>query len=597
MEDVRRLIPREPPVGFLEWASKRLCGNLDTYGFLYEHEWVEAWGLDCLLDEWAKPRKRRMVRVRCSCCGYEDLYHYGRGYRGGYGFVLPESYSEVEGGTVYGDGENILCPQCGTPVLIGKMADVRRKGYLVTAETRAMSAELVGENRLFALTCWIIQRRASAEGGSYMTAIPAEAYVFSSAECAQLMGWRNGYSGTAGYFVEYTRKWSQPKIWSERWGCEENIFGLTPELVAESCLPHCKLDVYMEPRTGVTHHPVAWLRLCQSHPNAEAVLLHGLPRVLDDLIRDHTREDRWENNSQGILDLPELDWTQTRPAQMLHLTKDELRLGRDQDWGTLLWNLYRYSKATGEVLTGQDIVNAFYLGDDHVGQLVGRGPVAKSIRYLLRQCGQWEDTYEPEPEDEDPAPDSAVPDVQTLIDYWTMAEVLGWDMTNDRVRFPRNLFAAHDTATEQMRQRKLDGMSTLFRVRRKQLSRWTFAAEGLLIRPARSQRELDEEGKALSHCVGTYGERHAEGRSAIFFVRRVSSPMESFYTLEFDEKKLEVRQNRGKRNCPRTPDVRAFEELWLRWVRSGAPRDSKGNPVIPAAAKSPDAGNRPSGAA
>ena len=43
-------------------------------------------------------------------------------------------------------------------------------------------------------------------------------------------------------------------------------------------------------------------------------------------------------------------------------------------------------KAAGELLTGQDILNAFYLGDEQVGELAGRGPVAKSIRYLLRQC-------------------------------------------------------------------------------------------------------------------------------------------------------------------------------------------------------------------
>ena len=80
--------------------------------------------------------------------------------------MLPESYTEVEGGAVYGDGENILCPQCGTPVLIRKRADVRKKGYFVTAETQAMSASLVGKGRFLALTCWMIQRQASVGGGS-----------------------------------------------------------------------------------------------------------------------------------------------------------------------------------------------------------------------------------------------------------------------------------------------------------------------------------------------------------------------------------------------------------------------------------------------
>ena len=253
MRDVRKQIPREPPEGFLEWAAKEFAGDLDVHGMLYEQEWVEDWGLEQVLDEWARPRKLRMVRVECSCCGYQDLYHYGRTSAGRYGFILPESFTEVEGGTVYGDGENILCPQCGTPVLIRKRSSVRQKSYFVTAETRAMSAAVVGEDRLLVLIGWVIQRRAGVGGGDHLAAIPAEAYVFSSTQCAQLMGWRNSYSGSAGYFIQYTQAWRQPKDWTERWGQEERIFGLTPELVAGSCLPHCKLDVYMAPRPGAAH--------------------------------------------------------------------------------------------------------------------------------------------------------------------------------------------------------------------------------------------------------------------------------------------------------------------------------------------------------
>lgn len=336
----------------------------------------------------------------------------------------------------------------------------------------------------------------------------------------------------------------------------------------------------MAPRPGANHYPVAWLRLCQVHPNVEAVLLHGLPRVLDDLIRDHTQERQWADNKQGRLELSELDWSQTRPAQMLHLTKDELRLAQEQDWGVLFWNLFRNSKAAGEVLTGEDFVNAFYLGDEHVDQLAGRGPVAKSIRYLLQQCGQWEDAYEPEPENEEPEPDAAIPDVQILLDYWSMAEQLGQDLTDAQVRYPRSLMVAHDDAAELMRQREDAGRANLFRLRRKYLSKWAFAADGLLIRPAASQQDLTDEGNHLHHCVSTYGQRHAEGKSAIFFIRRKSRPGESYYTLELDEEKLTVRQNRGLRNCPRTPEVQAFEDLWLSWVRAGAPRDERGKPVV-----------------
>lgn len=576
MEDVRALVPRTPPEGFLTWAAAALEGELDTHGFLYEVEWVEDHGLDFLLDEWASPRKRKMVRVQCSCCGYEDRYHYGRGQRG-YGFVLPESYAEVEGGTVYEDGDSILCPGCGCPVQIRRRAGLKGKGYFVPAESRAMSAAVVGEERLLVLTGWVLQRRVLYGGGERLEAIPAEAYVFSARDCAQLMGWTNAYSGTAGYFIQYTRAWRQPGNWTDRWGQEEHIFGLTEELLGESCLPHCKLDVYLEPRPGAYHFPVAWLRLCQAHPNAEAALLHGLPRVLDDLIYAKCR---LEQHTRGDIEVHELDWNQTKPARMLHLNREELRLAREQDWGKLFWDLFRYSKAAGELLTGEDMVNAFRLGDEHVGQLVGRGPVAKSIRYLLGQCEMAETGYVPEPEDEDPPAYATVPDVQILTDYWDMAQRLGWDLTNERVRFPHDLFAAHDEAAAQAAQLEEKSLPAKFRVRRMVLRKYAFAADGLLIRPAGSQRELTDEGNALHHCVSTYGKKHANGKTAIFFIRKKNAPRQSYFTLELDERELTVRQNRGMRNGPRTPEVRAFEELWLSWVRAGAPRDKAGRPVV-----------------
>ena len=199
---MRKLVSLQPPEGFLTWASAILQDELDTHGFLYELEWVEDYGLDVMLDEWARPRKRKMVRVQCSCCGHQDLYHYGRGQKG-YGFILPESFTEVEGGMVYEDGEGILCPNCGVQVQIRRKADLRRKGYFVSAEGRAMSAAVVGPDHLLALTGWVIQRKVSFGGGEHLDAIPAEAYVFSASDCTQLKGWSNAYSGHAGYFIQY----------------------------------------------------------------------------------------------------------------------------------------------------------------------------------------------------------------------------------------------------------------------------------------------------------------------------------------------------------------------------------------------------------
>lgn len=574
MPDCRGLVPRTPPEGLREWAVQNYSEELDLGGLVYEVEYAEDYGFYQLLDEWARPRKIKMVRVRCSVCGESMLLHWGKDAEHGYGFILPEDVEGDYGHTVTAAGDEVNCPICGHRVLVNKAAAVGRS-YYVAAECHVLSASLVGEDNWLALTGWTVQRRVFRSGSERLELIPAEAYVFGRDGCAQLMGWRSSYSGNAGYFISYTRDWRQPERWSERWGEAKAVFGLTAELVEHSCLPHCKLDVYMQTSFGAHRFPVAYLRLYQARPRVEHVLVHGLPRVLLDLIAREVRGPGWEKNVRGRMELPEMDWEESRPAQMLRLTKEELRLGREQDWGLFLWELFVKAKEYGETLTGEDVRNVFRLGDDHTAELIGRGPVGKSIRYLLRQC----ETLTVEEEDEDPDP-MGVPDVQTLMDYWNMAGQLGMDLNDPAVRFPRDLLLAHDRAPERMEERADAGLAPRFRLRRRLLQKYCFRADGLLIRPAASQRELTEEGRALRHCVGTYGKRHAAGETAIFFIRRADCPRKSWYTLELDEKRLAVRQNRGMCNCTCTPEVNAFVTKWLAWVRAGSPRDAEGRPVI-----------------
>ena len=326
---------------------------------------------------------------------------------------------------------------------------------------------------------------------------------------------------------------------------------------------------------------MAYLRLYQRHRNVESILLHGLPQVLDELITEQTDGAGWnEKNRKAELELPEIRWEETRPAQMLGLNRDELAMARKRGWGVLFWRLFTRAKAAGERLTDADITHAFYLGDEDILELVGRGPVGKSLRYLLRQIEQ----VGVEPEDEDPQPEGII-DVSILLDYWRMAELTGRDLADPDVRWPEDLLEAHDRMSDAVTQFEARELASKFRIRRKQLARYAFQWRGLLIRPAASQRELVAEGDALHHCVGTYAKDHANGKTAIFFIRRAKAPRKSFYTLELNEGKLVVRQNRGRRNCARTKEVEELEAVWLAWLKAGAPRDAKGRPVVPEQSK------------
>lgn len=590
MERVAKLVSRTPPEGLTDWAPVR--DGLEYWGLAYEAVWIQDNRLEFLLDEGSRTRKRKVVEVRCSCCGESRIMPWARteNQQGGYGFLQEDKRS----GETYlvGSGDESVCPFCGEPVRVKKAAEIGC-GFFVADETQCMSAAMVGEKKYLALTGWTIQRRVYRNARAELKVIPAEAYVFARDDCRKLMGWRNSYSGNAGYSITYSLDWHEPQKWHESWGRAGGIFGLTPELVAGSCLPNCKLDVYMESfHNEKPKYPVMYLRLYQQHPNVENLLLSGLPMVLDDLLEEARRFGDWEReNSKGLPRVKDIRWAEVRPDRMLGLAKEELRLGREQCWDAFFWRLFVRTKAQGERLTGEDLQRAFMLGDPNLLELPGQGPVGKSIRYLLKQQERYDWAYnDPYVAEEDceelgePVP-GAYSDVTTLLDYWAVCRALGRNLDDAQVRFPRNLIEAHDAALEQRRlaeAKKADApLAPRFRIRRRQLAKYIFEADGLKIIPAGSRAELQNEADTLHHCVWTYAQRHANGETAIFFIRRTVEPRKPYYTLELDEKNLTVRQNRGLRNCGKTAAVQAFEDLWISWVRAGAKRDDRGRPVLP----------------
>lgn len=376
MEKVCALVPRTPPEGMLKWAG--LQADMERYGLLYEVQWVTDYGLEAMLDDGTRGRKVKMVRAWCSCCGGEGLFEWcPTGDRSGrYGFLFQADNGDVG---AYASGDETISPFCGCPVRVKKAAELGRESYYVTESAYCMSAAVVGPQRLLALTGWAVERRAYRSGRDQLAARPAEAYVFSRYDCCKLNGWVTAYSGTAGYFRAFKRGWEQPNKWSESWGDEQAIYGLTPEMVAGSCLPDCKLDVYMDSFASIRKkYPVAYLRLYQHHPNVENQVVSGLPMVLDELLEEQMTNGKWGDNKRGLPVLGDIAWEEQRPAQMLGLTKEELRLGREQGWGALYWRLFVGAKEQGERLAGKDIQNAHYIGDENVLRLIGKGRWARA---------------------------------------------------------------------------------------------------------------------------------------------------------------------------------------------------------------------------
>ena len=153
-------------------------------------------------------------------------------------------------------------------------------------------------------------------------------------------------------------------------------------------------------------------------------------------------------------------------------------------------------------------------------------------------------------------------------DYLINANRMGMDLCRKKNLFPENLEEAHDHVVEAYREQKdyFDKVAMVQRVEQLKRDFPVYENDKLFIRVAESQEELNLESSSLSHCVKTYGEKMAAGKTNIFFIREKENPDKSYYTLELSNKKTMI-QCRGERNCAMTEEVKAFVDEWLETIQ------------------------------
>lgn len=93
-----------------------------------------------------------------------------------------------------------------------------------------------------------------------------------------------------------------------------------------------------------------------------------------------------------------------------------------------------------------------------------------------------------------------------------------------------------------------------------------FKMNGLMVMAPHEAKDIRIEGRTLHHCVGTYVERVAKGKTNIFFVRKEETPEVPYFTMEINMDGVMI-QCRGKYNCSMPDDVKAFAEAFTAVVK------------------------------
>ncbi|MBR4702323.1 MAG: PcfJ domain-containing protein [Oscillospiraceae bacterium] len=571
VRNYERDMPRSAPGWLREWAEAR--------------EWPEnalLFKCDWLRDPMTGIRSKA-ARCRCTACGEDFWLDWVSGgqcrYGGAGGIRLWEEGKPRE----ITDWNSCRCPECGEEVKARHL----RSGAEYAGETAyPMTLHRIpveGEKDRLALVCWQAVKYFDGTGARHFRFHPYEAMVAEETKLKRVTFHGGGFGGV--YWLEGPHQCRSLQDMMQditEIVCPEGIGKAAEGTTCENA----KLEIYLE--AGRVNFPAAWVRLWQKRGGkAESLLTCGAGGIVGNLIGQEKLNTRATNYytartvyNSAFPQLKALDWKGRRPWEILRMRgKDELReaiaLQGRANLGGKTWQAWLEGRKAGKPWT---LADAEALeGMEHPERITATEiSPAKAARYLAGQRRRW-------PEDK--------ADEVMLTDYWTMArEAAGTGgriatsaspPRNDGEMWPERLRREHDRAVGRLKKAENAERDRKIAAVAETLEKYSLTLDGITIRPARSTGELEAEGKILNHCVGSYAERVAAGETFIFFIRREEKPDISWYTLNLDKDRRRVIQNRGRRNCDRTPEIEAFEQTWLAWVRAGARRDKAGAPVIP----------------
>lgn len=158
------------------------------------------------------------------------------------------------------------------------------------------------------------------------------------------------------------------------------------------------------------------------------------------------------------------------------------------------------------------------------------------------------------------------------LDYLGECKKLDYDLCNSAVRYPTDLQKAHAETSkriavegDKITEKALRDIYNKYR----HLLEWSDGVYAIVM--PKSQGDIISEGAKLSHCVGGYCERMANGEDFILFLRKADCPNDSFYTVEIrpNVEKFSLVQCRGFKNQDESKELREkvddFLERYAAW--------------------------------
>ncbi len=267
-----------------------------------------------------------------------------------------------------------------------------------------------------------------------------------------------------------------------------------------------------------------------------------------------------------LLGLTEAQWHEVRRDGIM-LTEELLRVANalrraglgDKHMADIM-DAYKRGGCYHIELLARSARRSAYYREDNIGDILARAPISDKLRRkALRRV---------------------LADIKSAIewrDYYAQLERIGEDMNNTALLLPRDLHAMHQRMSarerileDEKKAREQEIKAKGFEKTLKELKRrYTFEACGLVLRPYETGREVIDEGRALSICIGSYAGRYLEGKTILCCLRRAEAPDVPWRAVEFSALSGGLVQDRGYKNDVRQTippeDRRAIDGFWQAW--------------------------------
>ncbi|MGN1118265.1 MAG: PcfJ domain-containing protein, partial [Acutalibacteraceae bacterium] len=524
---------------FKKWAFSKIKAEAIVYRVAYVPDLIT--GL-----------KEKMVECTCTACGATFYQQYATDP-----LVVNYKQSKIawldNNGNVVTNKEHALCPNCGAEIVSLHIGSIKDE-YIIASY---FPGELILVDGLPALVQWRIVRSVDKSGKAKTEITPCDAYIFTKRKALRYCGYEHGFFSRIIYSDTWEAKSnSNDKIMRLS---PDNIFPFDEKTLQGTPLENAKFSKYLSESYPTNCFPCTYFRTYLRHKQVENLVMQGLSELVNEIIYANSNFQNYYTAPSVKIPSQGINWKSKKPHEMLGLTKEEFRVLKNQKWNIDTLELYKCVKSHCKSVSAESFKSDFKGYDKYdIQKIVTRySNPYKFIRYLNKQRKKYRNA-----------------DVNLALDCFRIAEKLNIDVCGERNFYPQNLRRAHDQLVEQLNENKeklkkeKEAKNTQsFSELREKYADFEFHKNGLMIRIAASPDELRKEGRELSHCVASYINKHSQGESCIFLIRRENQPDKPFYTLELDMKRKKVLQNRGKRNCERTDEVIAFEEDWLKYLK------------------------------